>query len=65
MHVYTSARCSPGRNDPQRLFQLPAPFMAYGSFRNCIRQNHGTVGNCETGSFVNSAVSYQSLPAEW
>ena len=37
--------------------QPPAPFMAYGSFRNCTRQNHGTAGNREAGGFVNSAVT--------
>ena len=46
-----------GWNDPQRLFQPPAPFMAYGSFRNCTRQNHGTALNREASSFVNSAVT--------
>ena len=44
-------------NHPQGLFQPPAPFTAYGSFRNCTRQNHGTAGNREAGGFVNSAVS--------
>ena len=39
------------------LFTKPsAPFMAYGSFRNCTRQNHGTAGNREAGGFVNSTV---------
>ena len=45
-----------GWNDPQRSFQPLAPFTAYGSFRNCTRQNHGTAGNCEASGFVNSAV---------
>ena len=40
-----SARRSPGWNDPQGPFQLPAPFTVYGSFRNCTRKNHGTAGN--------------------
>ena len=31
--------------------------MAYGSFRNCPRQNHGMAGNSEAGGFVNSAVT--------
>ena len=44
-----------GWNHPQGPFQPPAPFTAYGSFRNCTRQNHGTARNCEVGSFVNSA----------
>ena len=35
------ARHSPGRNGPQRAFQLPAQFKACGSFRNYTRQNHG------------------------
>ena len=39
-----------------RAFQLQAPFMAYGGFRNWTRQNHGMAGNREAGSFVNSAV---------
>ena len=43
-------------NDPQCPFQPLAPFTAYGSFRNCTRQNHGTAGNHEVGGFVNSAV---------
>ena len=33
--------------------------MAYGGFRNCTRQNHGTAGNREAGGFVNSAVMYK------
>ena len=41
---------------PQGPFQPPAPFTAYGSFRNCTRQNYGTAGNCEAGSFVNNIV---------
>ena len=40
-----------------RAFQLPAPFTAYGDFRNCTRQNHETAGNREAGGFVNSAVN--------
>ena len=47
----------PGWNHPQGPFQPPALFTAYGSFRNCTRQNHGTVGNREAGGFVNSAVT--------
>ena len=50
-----------GWNDPQRSFQPLAPFTAYGSFRNCTRQNHGTVGNREAGGFVNSAVKQVDL----
>ena len=50
-----------GWNDPQRSFQLPVPFTAYGSFRNCTRQNHGTAGNHEAGGFVNSAVMLDIL----
>ena len=56
------ARRSPGRNDPQWPFQPVAPFMAYLSFRNCPRQNHGTAGNREASSFVNSTVSYRLFP---
>ena len=59
------ARHSPRRNDAQGPFQLLAPFMAYGSFRNCTRQNHGIAGNHEAGSFVNNGVSYWLFPAEW
>ena len=44
-----------------RAFQLPAPFTAYGGFRNCTRQNHGTAGNREAGGFVNSAVRSRSF----
>ena len=44
-----------GWNDPESC-QPPAPFRAYGSFRNCTRQNQGTAGNHEVGGFVNSAV---------
>ena len=53
--VVTELFTAPFTN-PQRPFQLPAPFTAYGSFRNCTRQNHGTAGNREAGGFVNSAV---------
>ena len=73
------ARHSPGRNDPQRPFQLLAPFTAFGSFRNCTRQNHGMAGNREAGGLVNSAVtvlftkpkaeplppSISTIPVEW
>ena len=44
-------------NDPQGSFQPLAPFTAYGSFRNCTRQNHGMARNHEASGFVNSAVS--------
>ena len=37
---------------------LPAPFTAYGRFRNCTRQNHGTARNREAGGFVNNAVKH-------
>ena len=47
-----------GWNDPLESFQLLAPFTAYGSFRNCTRQNHGTARNREAGGFVNSAVNF-------
>ena len=46
----------PSWNHPQGPFQPPAPFTAYGSFRNCTRQNHGTARNHEASGFVNSAV---------
>ena len=39
----------------QNVVWRPAPFTAYGGFRNCTRQNHGTAGT-EAGGFVNSAV---------
>ena len=55
------ARQSPSRNDPQRPFQPHGPFMAYGSFRNCTRQNYGTAGNREASGFVNSSVRIRSL----
>ena len=55
------ARHSPSWNDLRDLFLLVAPFMAYGSFRNCTRQNHGTSQNCEAGSFVNSAVRHKQV----
>ena len=42
---------------PPGPFQPPAPFTAYGSFRNFTRQNHGTAGNRTAGGFVNSAVN--------
>ena len=45
-----------GWSHPQGPFQPPAPFTAYGSFRNFTRQNHGMAGNREAGSFVNSTV---------
>ena len=44
-------------NYHQRLFQLPAPFTAYGSLRNCTRRNRGMAGNHEAGGFMNSAVN--------
>ena len=47
-----------------RAFQLPAPFTAYGGFRNCSRQNHGMAGNREAGGFVNSAVRIQGITDE-
>ena len=50
-----------GWNHPQGPFQPPAPFTAYGSFRNCTRQNHGMAGNCEAGGFVNSTVLVPSF----
>ena len=42
---------------PKGPFQLRAPFTAYGSFRNCTRQNHGMARNREASVFVNSAVT--------
>ena len=45
-----------GWNNLQGSFQPPAHFKAYGSFRNCTRQNHGTTGNPEASSSVNSTV---------
>ena len=51
------ARCSPSYNDLRDPFLQAAPFTAYGSFRNCTRQNHGTAGNREAGGFGNGAVS--------
>ena len=65
IHKAAGRRSAGGWNDPQGLFQLPAPFTAYGSFRNCTRQNHGTAGNCEAGGFVNSTVkepNYYTTP---
>ena len=50
------AKRSPSWNKAQGPLQPPTPFMAYGSFRNCTRQNHGTAGNREAGGFLNSAV---------
>ena len=47
----------PGWNHSLGPFQPLAPFTAYGSFRNYTEQNHGTAGNREAGSFVNSAVN--------
>ena len=46
----------PGWNHSLGPFQPLAPFTAYGSFRNYTEQNHGTAGNREAGSFVNSAI---------
>ena len=56
-----------GWNHPVGSFQPPATFMAYGSFRNCTRQNHATAGNCEAGGFVYSTVTalFTKLPASW
>ena len=39
------------------------PMDTFLSHRNCTSQNHGTAGNRETGSFVNSAVSYIKISA--
>ena len=60
IHKATSRHSAGGWNNPWGLFQPPAPFTAYGSFRNCTGQNHGMVRNHEAGGFVNSAVR-QSL----
>ena len=57
IHKAPGRRSAGGWNDPQGSFQLPAPFMAYGGFRNCTRQNHGMAGNCEASGFVNSTVT--------
>ena len=62
IHKAAGRRSAGGWNDLQGSFQLPAPFTAYGSFRNCTRQNHGTAGNREASGFVNSAVK---PPASW
>ena len=59
IHKAAGRRPAGGWNDPQGSFQPLAPFTAYGSFRNCTRQNHGTAGNREAGGFVNSAVKLQ------
>ena len=56
---------SPSWNDLRDPFLLAAPFTAYGSFRNCTRQNHGMTRNSEASSIVNSAVTalFTKLPA--
>ena len=56
--IYSAIHKAAGRRSASSWneFQLPAPFTAYGGFRNCTRQNHGTAGNREAGGFVNSAV---------
>ena len=64
IHKATSRRSAGSWNNPQGSFQLLAPFMAYESFRNCTRQNHGTAGNREAGGFVNSAVTVLKLSAQ-
>ena len=64
IHKAAGRRSAGGWNDPKGSFQPPAPFTAYGSFRNCTRQNLGTARNREASSFVNSAVSYRPFPAE-
>ena len=53
---YSQSRWPAVGTTPQGSFQPPATFRAYGSFRNCTRQNQGTAGNHEAGGFVNSAV---------
>ena len=57
IHKAASRHSASSWNDPQGSFQPPAPFTAYGSFRNCTRQNHGTARNPEAGGFVNSTVT--------
>ena len=47
---------------PATIQNVPAPFTAYGGFRNCTRQNHGTAGNHEASGFVNSTVKPILLP---
>ena len=65
IHTAAGRRSAGGWNDPQGSFQPPAPFTAYGSFRNCTRQNHGMARNREASGFVNSAVTvlFTKLPA--
>ena len=67
IHKAAGRRSAGVWNDPQGSFQLPAPFMAYGSFRNCTRQNHGIARNREAGGFVNSTVTalFTKPPASW
>ena len=57
--LYSAIHKAGGRRleRPPGSFQLPAPFTAYRSFRNCTRQNRGTAANREVGGFVNSAVN--------
>ena len=43
--LWPPARRSPGWNNLRDPFLPAAPFTAYGSFRNCPRQNHGTAEN--------------------
>ena len=52
--VLPEERCVYQHYSQSRRRLAPAPFTAYGSFRNCTRQNHGTAGNREAGGFVNS-----------
>ena len=54
------ARRSPGWNYLRDPFLPAAPFMAYGTFRNCPRQNHGMAGNREAGDHVNSNINSES-----
>ena len=67
IHKTAGRRSAGGWNDPpppRGSFQPPAPFTAYGSFRNCTRQNHGMAGNREASGFVNSAVKlFLHLPS--
>ena len=44
IHKAAGSRSASSWNYSQGSFQPPAPFSAYGSFRNCTRQNHGIPG---------------------
>ena len=68
--VTSRSQNATGRNEPQRLFPPLAPihnlwdtFQWNGRMMVLYQSNHGMVGNCEAGGFVNPAVNTTKNPA--